>query len=123
MIKTGILNYRCKIPCHLDDYTTPGEVFVNTTHEIQAYNITECHIQINGSTTTCDSWVYDKSFVYCYNNIEGRTTVQSFRHSVIKKHSWRGFLDTTNCVSDLRQVRSFLRKLSFPPTIKLTTTT
>jgi len=53
--------FRCKTPNDNDYYTPPGEVSFNTSHGVQSYNVTECHIQINGTMSKCNSWVYDKS--------------------------------------------------------------
>jgi hypothetical protein len=55
------LYYRCKAPNDNDYYTPPGEISFNTSHGVQSYNVTECHIQINGTMSKCNSWVYDKS--------------------------------------------------------------
>lgn len=53
--------HRCKVPNDNDYYTPPGEISFNTSHGVQSYNVTECHIQINGTMSKCNSWVYDKS--------------------------------------------------------------
>lgn len=53
--------HRCKIPNDNDHYTPPGEVSFNTSYGVQSYNVTECQIQVNGTMSKCDSWVYDKS--------------------------------------------------------------
>ena len=48
-------------------------------------------------------------------------TSKSFgKESVFLPRSWRGVLDITLFVSDLRQVSGFLQVLQFPPPIKLT---
>ena len=53
---------RCRVPGVNDDhYSPPGSVLFNTTSGIQEYNVTECTIEINGSTTKCQSLVYDQS--------------------------------------------------------------
>jgi hypothetical protein len=54
-------NFRCKTPNENDYYTPPGEVLFNTSHGVQSYNVTECHIQINGTMSKCNRWVYDKN--------------------------------------------------------------
>ncbi|XP_063422629.1 organic cation transporter protein-like isoform X1 [Mytilus trossulus] len=53
--------HRCKISALDDHYTSPGTVFLNTTNGIQEYNVTECQIQTNGTTTKCNDWIYDSS--------------------------------------------------------------
>ena len=52
---------RCQIPHYdLDHYSPPGSVFINTTNGELNYNVTECTIEFNGTTTKCNSWVYDQ---------------------------------------------------------------
>ena len=60
-ISRFLFYFRCRIPNENDYYTPPGEVLFNTSHGVQSYNVTECHIQINGTMSKCNRWVYDKN--------------------------------------------------------------
>jgi hypothetical protein len=58
------------------------------------------------------SWIYNHLCNQCLSPLK----------LWVRTRSWRGVLDTTLCVSDLRQVGGFLRVLQFSPPIKLTAT-
>lgn len=57
----GEHEHRCQVSDEDILYSPPGTVTVNTTNDVITFNVTECEIEVNGTFTACQRWVYDKT--------------------------------------------------------------